>query len=124
MEKEKVLESVKNKGYSANLSNGILIFPFNPDTTNPEKYHKTIAGVLKEIGYNASWGIQADKKGIINMDSEEMEETPENESFVQEDTPSYNLRETENNENKKEVGENEADAVYVEEDSGQMSLFS
>ena len=69
LSKDKALENALQEGYKARLENGVLIF------NEKETKFKKIKKMLKDIGYNSSYGIKynGDLKDGENETKKEMD---------------------------------------------------
>ena len=69
LSKDKALEIVLQEGFKARLENGVLIF------NEKETKFKKIKKMLKDIGYNSSYGIKynGDLKDGENEEKNEMD---------------------------------------------------
>lgn len=69
LSKDKALEIVSQEGFKARLENGVLIF------NEKETKFKKIKKMLKDIGYNSSYGIKynGDLKDGENETKKEMD---------------------------------------------------
>lgn len=60
MEKNRIAEELKEKGYDASGSDGIVMVRYAPGTY--EETRKEIESFLGKMGYNASWGLISIKR--------------------------------------------------------------
>ena len=73
MDKLKAAAKLKEKGYNASGSDGIVIIRYEPGTY--EETREKIIEFLQEIKYDASWGLVCNRKSKSTETSSEQENT-------------------------------------------------
>ena len=114
--KEQTVQKINEKGFNASLANGVIIFSFSPEETSDAAFKKKVENILKEVGYNKSWGIVASNKNSIPVFERNDVETPtedNEEKYLQDEYQDSSAA----------SDEDISKDSYTEEDSGQMSLF-
>lgn len=70
--KTEAVNKLIGKGYNAVLLNNVVIVRFpRGDMDTYQKLAKEIPGILKDIGYDMSWGLQAKKDREIKQEEAE-----------------------------------------------------
>ena len=56
------IETLEKSGYKVGYDGAILYFTVSPEEYENPNAYKTLAKLIKDVGYNKSWGVKPERK--------------------------------------------------------------